>query len=170
MGIIGPSPGETPRNALAGAARTRPTGREEGGPPPLAVPCFCMGRPPINPYPSPAFFGLDGHLRGDDVVVGGSGTRPCTLAPGGFTYKYRVCGLQFSLQHFIVGRVHRRREEVGWMPRKRPAGGGGKYKSRKTGKFVSSYYGKRNPSKVKKFDECVIQMGRIGGYIGEGKN
>jgi hypothetical protein len=33
------------------------------------------------------------------------------------------------------------------MPRK-SSGGGGKFKSRKTGQFVSAYYGKRNPKKV----------------------
>jgi hypothetical protein len=31
------------------------------------------------------------------------------------------------------------------MPRKKPKGGGGKYKSAVTGRFVSSYYGKRHP-------------------------
>lgn len=41
------------------------------------------------------------------------------------------------------------REEVRSLPRKKGAGGG-KYKSKKTGKYVSSYYGKRNPTKVKK--------------------
>jgi hypothetical protein len=72
------------------------------------------------------------------------------LCTTNFTYRYKVYGLQPSLQHFIVGCVYRCLKEVGWMPRKRPKGGGGRYKSRKTGKFVSSYYGKRNPSKVRR--------------------
>ena len=49
-----------------------------------------------------------------------------------------------------MGRLETCVKEVGSVPRKKPVGGGGKYKSRKTGKFVSSYYGKRNPSKVRK--------------------
>ncbi len=36
-----------------------------------------------------------------------------------------------------------------WMPRKKGAGGG-KYRSAITGRYVSSYYGKRNPKKVVK--------------------
>jgi hypothetical protein len=50
----------------------------------------------------------------------------------------------------LLGRLETCVKEVGSVPRKKPVGGGGKYKSRKTGKFVSSYYGKRNPSKVRK--------------------
>ena len=83
MGIIEPSLDETPRNALAGAARTRPTEREEGGPPPLAGPCVCTREARTDPYPSPAFFGWSGHPGGNDVyliVVAFRYIGPCTLA------------------------------------------------------------------------------------------
>ena len=36
------------------------------------------------------------------------------------------------------------------MPRKKRSAGSGKYKSLKTGKYVSSYYAKRHPKTTKK--------------------
>lgn len=44
------------------------------------------------------------------------------------------------------------------MPRRPPPGGGGKYRSLKTGRYVSSYYGKRNPKRSIKEEVGVVTM------------